>query len=102
MKYTRMVTIRLSEDEYNALYSKVEDSNYRNISAFIRDLIYKRNVKIVKGIKCRKELIAELHKIGINLNQIARYVNSIKSVDEQVLSELQNIKNLLKNIKGEK
>ncbi len=43
-------------------------------------------------------LLYELHKIGNNINQLARYANTNKALDRQILSELVKIEDRLKTL----
>ena len=43
-------------------------------------------------------LLYELHKIGNNINQVARYANTNKALDREILSELIRIEDRLKTL----
>lgn len=62
-----------------------------SLSDFIRRSI--KQCSIVKpslnsNLKIEKERIRELHRIGQNINQIARHVNTKKEIDKNVLYAL--------------
>lgn len=62
------VTLEQKEEiEYKAL------SSYRTLSMYMRDCAFDKKIIVIKGVD---ELATELRKIGNNLNQIAREVNS--------------------------
>ena len=62
------VTLKQKEEiEYKAL------SSYRTVSMYLRDCALDKKIIVIKGVD---ELATELRKIGNNLNQIAREVNS--------------------------
>ena len=96
----KMINIRLNEQELKELKDKIKESNYSNIATFLRDLIFKKKIKIfkIKDYSIYKNLIAEINKIGNNINQIARYCNYYKEVDRNVLAELKKINEQLQEI----
>ena len=74
-KKTKMLRIRLTDDEYNLLKQKAEQAN-KTMSEFIREYIVTGKVKS----KCKQlpSLILHLSKIGNNINQIAKNLNIAK------------------------
>lgn len=95
-KNKKRVCIRLSDEEYELLKNKVAQTSF-STTTYIRKLIVEE--KVVKydfGIltSCRKEM----HRIGSNVNQMAKRLNStsdmfIEDVDEirEHLSELDSL-----------
>ena len=63
----RVTPEQKEEIEYKAL------SSYRTLSMYLRDCALDKKIVVIKGVD---ELATELRKIGNNLNQIAREVNS--------------------------
>ena len=63
----RVTPEQKEEIEYKAL------SSYRTMSMYLRDCALDKQIIVVKGAD---EIANELRKIGNNLNQIAREVNS--------------------------
>ena len=47
--------------------------NYRLISDFVRDCVFKKDIVIINGLD---EFSAELRRIGNNINQLTRAVNA--------------------------
>ena len=47
--------------------------NYRLISNFVRDCVFKKDIVIINGLD---EFSAELRRIGNNVNQLTRAVNA--------------------------
>lgn len=47
--------------------------NYRLISDFVRDCVFKKDIVIINGLD---EFSAELRRIGNNVNQLTRAVNA--------------------------
>ena len=65
-------------------------SSYRTVSTYLRDCALGKDIVVVSGIDA---LVSELRRVGNNLNQIARAVNSgfidVESSAADDLSEIQ-------------
>ncbi len=73
----RLLRVRVSD----VLLEKVINDSKKagiNRSQYVRQTLWK------KEIRCRsdKEMIAQVRKIGININQIARIINSEKKIKD--------------------
>jgi len=99
-KKTKMLRIRLTDDEYNLLKEKADKAG-KTMSEFVRDYITKGKV----NSKCKDlpSLILHLSRIGNNINQIARNLNIAKKEGylaerdyDLLLDELMQINNNLK------
>lgn len=93
----RHFALRLNQKEFDMLENKSEDLEISK-SELIRSLIegvvpdYKLNAKIL-------ELNYELKKIGININQIAKYANQTGIINEAMLkTTLKNLELVRKEI----
>ncbi|WP_061422598.1 plasmid mobilization protein [Streptococcus cristatus] len=97
-KRKRMVQkkIRLTEEEARFISTKVSESGMTNFNSFARIMLIMGEVKIL-NFEELKELRQAIHRIGVNVNQIAKKVNE----DDQVsLNELSQILELQKYLKG--
>ena len=95
MNKNKRVTIRLTDVEHKN-FTKQADELAISLSAFIRFKL--NNINKIKTSKCDKNLIYEINKIGLNLNQIAKYTNSKKVLDKIILEQLIQIEKQLNNI----
>lgn len=86
-------TLRFSKEEFDKIQLELEKSNI-SFSDFARSAILKKKIKL----PIEKELIYQISKIGNNLNQIARAVNSKDRV--AVLTELVEIEKQLKALRN--
>ena len=96
-KRKRMIQkkIRLTEEEARFISTKVTESGMANFNSFARIMLIMGEVKILKFDEL-KELRQAIHRIGVNVNQIAKKVNE----DDQVsLKELSQILELQKDLK---
>lgn len=89
-------TIRFTPDEF----AKIEEQREKTIldfTNFCKSAILKKKVKTKDEENFNRDLIYQINKIGINLNQIARAVNQKDRV--AVLTELVEIEKQLKEIR---
>ena len=69
---TEIISTRVTPEQREIIEEKAY-SSYRTPSMYLRDCALDKKIVVVKGVD---ELANELRKIGNNLNQIAREVNS--------------------------
>ncbi len=91
----KIARVRLTQDEHEQL-SKLADENDLTLSEYIRRSALKRKTKITTEFE--KALYFEINRIGNNLNQIAKYVNTNKKLDKFVLKSLVSIERELKEL----
>ena len=84
-------TIRFSDEEYSKIEKMMNEHNL-TFAEFARGAILKKKIKT----NLTKEMIFEVNKIGNNLNQIAKSVNSKDR--KNVLLKLIEIQNDIKKI----
>lgn len=71
--------VQLTPAERAELEKAAEGQGAPSISAYARELIFRRSAAVVAATRRNPEaaaLAAELRAVGINLNQIARHLNS--------------------------
>lgn len=86
-------TIRFTEDEYAKIQQQLDTANI-SFSVFARSALLHKKIKL----PIERELLTELSRIGNNLNQIAKAVNSQER--RAVLTELVEIEKQLKELKN--
>ena len=79
-------TIRFSEKEYQQLEKKIkENDDWKfkygkegrvNVSAYIRDVLFRRELEEIRYYRELKNLTYQIRKIGVNINQVAAKINS--------------------------
>ena len=85
---TKQIVIRMTEDDYTLLKKKIEQSGLSQ-AEYLRQAALNKRIVSTAGIS---ELMKELKRIGINLNQIARRSNTgtaatygeIKKIEEEL------------------
>ena len=94
MKNNKDIHLRISPEDKEALKKQATVAGYKSVSKYIRD------VALGKQITARVDIDAvyNLRKIGNNLNQIAKQINTEKR-DETMLSLKYDIDALLWSVK---
>lgn len=83
----RIPNVYLSEAEYEIMMKKIKASKL-SASNYFRKMI-SEGIIIIPDTKGKKELIDEINKIGVNINQIAKHVNTNRRLDRSTFSELE-------------
>ena len=85
------ITIRVTETEYSLFTEEAEKQNM-TLAEYIRHRVIHHKTEIHydidNSIETQKALLREHHKIGINLNQIARHLNSGGAATEELRKEI--------------
>ena len=87
-KKTKMISLRMTEEQYDKMMELMQIDGYHSRSRFIINTVLNRGGKrmVFKGtdgelMQLRKWLITiyrEMHRAGTNLNQVAKAINAIK------------------------
>jgi len=84
MSLNRKINFRCTEDFEELLYKKMNEAGYSSYSEFIRESIQSATIK--QRCNGLQELIKQVNKIGVNLNQITKHVNEKKVIDQFALN----------------
>ena len=90
-------TIRFTPDEFEKVEIERAKTNL-DFTNFCKSAILKKKVKTKDEENFNRDLIYQVNKIGINLNQIARAVNQKDKV--AVLTELVEIEKQLRELRN--
>lgn len=82
---------RVSESERKIISDNLEQCNHMNIGKYLRQMAVNGCILVV-DYSAIKEMTYEIHKIGVNINQIAHKVNTTESISS---NEIQQIKEML-------
>jgi len=77
----RMIRIRVTDEEYEAIKKNAPNGN---MSEWLRTFAFLCKPKKRKAKEVNPELLYELNKIGVNLNQIAKAINSDPDISKQL------------------
>jgi len=87
LKRTIQIKFRVTEAERDLIYEKMRILHTNNLAAYMRKIAIDGYVVAVDNSDI-KAMTAEIQKIGVNINQIARRVNSTSRIYEQDIDEL--------------
>ncbi|MFC0778867.1 plasmid mobilization relaxosome protein MobC [Flavobacterium sp. HJSW_4] len=86
---SRRITLRLTEKEYAKIESLFKASTCRKLSDYVRKSLFSRPITSTYRNQSLDDLMeetvvlcSELRAIGNNINQIARKINTLKTVPE--------------------
>ena len=82
-----LLRVFVTEDEHDFIYEKMNAINTNNFGAYARKMLID-GYAINTDVTDLKAVAAEMQKIGVNINQIARRVNSTSRIYEQDFNEL--------------
>ena len=83
-----LMRVFVTESEKDFIYEKMKELKTNNFAAYARKMLID-GYAINTDYSDLKAVIAEMQKIGVNINQIARRVNSTDSIHKQDFEELQ-------------
>jgi len=81
---TRKMTFRLTDEEYKIIKAKVDEAGISQQQFLLKTALDKEIIHI----KEFQELIFQIKKIGININQIAKRTNETGHISENDMEEL--------------
>lgn len=96
-KRTVSVRIRLTQEEQDKLNILYKDFQYKTKSDYIRDCFLKQNKDYTK-IKIKTNLLTELKRIGININQLTTALNAIVKNEDYKTYDIATANNILTSI----
>ena len=86
------IKFRVTEEERTLIEEKMKQIPTQNMAAYLRKMAIDGYIIQVDHTEI-KAMKAEIQKIGVNVNQIARRVNATGSVYEQDIEEIKGVLN---------
>ncbi len=99
-----MIRIRVTQDEKNKMN---ERKTQKSLATWLRNLALNTvpaPMPVNKTLPIKRadpDLVRAIGRVGSNLNQIAKYANTNKQIDDKVLSSISRIETLLISIINE-
>ena len=87
LKRKIQIKFRVTEAERDLILEKMRQLHTNNLAAYMRKIAIDGYVIIIDNADI-KAMTAEIQKIGVNVNQIARRVNSTSRIYEQDIDEI--------------
>lgn len=90
--------IRINESERQLIKTKMAEVNIKNFNTFARYMLTTGKVVTIDYSELT-QLRTEINRIGVNINQIVKYINMSEEVSKEdyklLLESLTDVKNLL-------
>ncbi len=74
----KKITIRITEREHTTIKNKAYQSRL-TLNEYVKKSALDKDIIVVDGLK---DLLVEIKKIGVNVNQIARKLNQTQNINE--------------------
>lgn len=92
-KRTHRVAIWLTEEELERIRANSRSQEYGSVAQFVRQQslageVSESSTCIRRGLL---ECHYQIHKLGVNCNQVAKHLNKNKTVDEAILLAMQDL-----------
>lgn len=84
------LSFRVTQTEKEAIYKKMKEHELKDFSSYAREMLTQGEVRIISHFEqaAIKKMLAELGKIGSNINQVARFMNTTDELYKTELDEL--------------
>ena len=96
------VTVRFTDEEMKEIQEK-SDKLHLSVSEYIRERVNRGKINVHYATDPetypRRKLAEEYHKIGINLNQIAKHLNSGGIASDQLLIDIEECVSALQDLR---
>ncbi len=99
---TKKIWLNVSPEEYQKISEYFEASSHQTFAHFCREKLLEKPGKVQQKNKVISEVVQSMfyqNKIGTNINQIAKRVNTLKKDYPELISELQNELEELRRLK---
>lgn len=80
------IVIRVTDDELRIINKKAEASRLNRTKYIIETLI--NGYVIVQDLESLRNLTNEINKIGVNINQIAKHINTTNNIYKSDMEEI--------------
>jgi len=87
LKRAVQIKFRVTETERDFIFEKMRSLNTNNLAAYMRKMAID-GYAVNTDYSDLKAVCAEMQKIGVNFNQIAKRVNSTSRIYEQDIDEM--------------
>ncbi len=99
---TKKIWLNVSPEEYQKISEYFEASSHKTFAHFCREKLLEKPGKVQQKNKVISEVVQSMfyqNKIGTNINQIAKRVNTLKKDYPELISDLQNELEELRRLK---
>ena len=94
--------VYVSEEEYNNIQIKMKQFGTTNFSQYARKMLIDGYVISIKNTKELFQLVYEINKIGVNINQLTKLANENRAISKSVINNIATTQEELQNLIVEK
>lgn len=98
----KQIKLYVSEEEYNNIQIKMKQSGITNFSQYARKMLIDGYVISIKNTNDLLQLIYEINKIGVNINQLTKLANENRAISKSVINNIVTKQEELQNLIVEK
>lgn len=84
----KMLILYVTEKEKEMIYQKMSELNTQNFSQYARKMLIDGFIFNLNSCTELKQLIYEINKIGVNINQLTKLANENHNVSNSILNEV--------------
>ena len=105
MKRTEVISFRLTEEEYSNLKKEAEEYKV-GVNKYARLKVSNKEKVLCNSILLNNllQLIGQIKRLGNNINQVSKYVNYYKQIDniaaQELIKQLKQLQKLIEQIQN--
>ncbi len=97
-----LLRVFVTEKERSAIYEKMKEVPTTNFSSYARKMLIDRKIFSLNSSSELKQLIYEINKIGVNINQLTKVANETRNINKSMIQEIATMQEELQKIVMEK
>lgn len=96
------IELYVTEYEKKLIYQKMKELPTTNFSSYARKMLIDGKIISINSSSELKQLIYEINKIGVNINQLTKVANETKNVNKSMIQDIAIMQEELQKIVMEK
>lgn len=97
-----LLRVFVTEEERDLIYKKMKQVPTVNFSNYARKMLIDGDIFSLNSSTELKELIYEINKIGVNINQLTKVANETKNINKSMMQDIVIMQEELQKIVIEK
>lgn len=100
-KVDRRIVIKMTEKEFEDLmkkYNSIKAILNIDRSSYIKKIIFEEDISKLINQKNNSELIKKLNRIGVNINQAVKKINSFNTKDQKTNKQIENLQSFMDRV----
>lgn len=84
----KLLIFYVTEEEKNLIYKKMEQVPTVNFSNYARKMLIDGKIFSLNSSDELRQLIYEINKIGVNINQLTKIANETKNINKSMIQDI--------------